>query len=558
MAYVITQRCVNDTGCIAACPVDCIRPTPDQPEFAGAEMLYIDPDTCINCGACADVCPVDAIHSEDELVSTLIPFREVNSAFFQQHPLRARAESEPAVHAAIRVTEHAPLRVAIVGSGPSASYAAEALLAADGTEVDMLEKLPTPGGLIRAGVAPDHPETKHVFEVFERILDTDTFRYHLNVEVGRHVSHDELLRHHHAVIYAVGAPADRRLGIPGEDLPGSHSATEFVGWYNGHPDHAHHSFDLSGERAVIVGNGNVALDIARILTADPDDLARTDIADHALKALRDSTIRDVVVLGRRGPSRAAYTSPEFMALRHLHGVDVVVDKRDLARDAAGLTANPGVEHWLRLKIELAEEYARRPLTPGKKRITFRYLASPAEILGADHATGLRIERNELIDSEGSTALHPTGEFDDIEAGLILRSIGYRGRPVPELPFDESNAIVPNDRGRVMSAGHPLPGAYVTGWIKRGPHGVIGTNKVCARETVTALFEDFAAGKLGEPAFGRKDFAALLYRRQPELIDRQGWSSIDRTERKAGASTNRPRVKFATVEEMIAAANRYQP
>ncbi|MCP2320212.1 ferredoxin--NADP+ reductase [Nocardia amikacinitolerans] len=555
MAYVITQRCVNDTSCIAECPVDCIRPTPDQREFANAEMLYIDPDVCINCGACADACPVDAIHSEDELVTSLARFREVNSAFFQQHPLRPRPAADQRAAAAIRVVEHPPLRVVIVGSGPSASYAAEALLASGRTEIDMLEQLPTPGGLIRAGVAPDHQETKRIADLFENNLDTDAFRYHLNVEVGRHVSHDELLQHYHAVIYATGASSDRRLAIPGEDLPGSYPATHFVGWYNGHPDHADHTFDLSCERAVIVGNGNVALDIARILTVDPNELARTDIADHALKALRDSAVREVILLGRRGVAEAAYTTPEFMALRHLHGVDVLVDHRDLAykRAAHAASEDPQAEHWLRLKIQLAEEYARRPPTSGNKRITLRYLTSPVEVIGSDHATALRVVRNELIDTNGIPTAHPTNEFDSIPTRLILRSIGYRGRPIPDLPFDVTRGIVPNDRGRVLQPERSHPRTYVTGWIKRGPQGVIGTNKICARETAATLLSDFLAGALAEPPRNRDDFADLLSQRQPDLIDREGWRFIDAAERDSGIPARRPRVKFTAIQDMVAAA-----
>ncbi|MFF3570969.1 FAD-dependent oxidoreductase [Nocardia jiangxiensis] len=557
MTFVVTQRCCNDASCLSECPVDCIRPRPEDPDFTTAEMLYIDPQTCIDCGACADACPVDAIYSEDELPEALQRYTEINAGYFERHPLDAKM-IQPAPPGRV-AKELGTLRVAIVGAGPAAAYAAEELLRRADVEVEMIDRLPAPHGLVRAGVAPDHAGTKAITSMFEATARHGNFRYLLNVEAGKHISHAELMNHHHAVIYAVGAAADRSLGIPGESLPGSHSAGEFVAWYNGHPDYADRVFDLSGDSAVIVGNGNVAIDIARVLTLDPDELARTDIADHALAALRESKIREVILLGRRGPVQAAYTSPEFLALQRLPGVDVIIDESEL--DPAGRAAldDPDAEPSTILKVELAREYSQRPQDPAHKRIVFRYLVSPVEVLGTNRVEGLTIVHNELVESDGDLVPRPTDHTEKIPTSLVLRSVGYRGRPVPDLPFDESRHIVPNDRGRVRAAdGTLVPGVYVTGWIKRGPRGVIGTNKTCAQETVAGLLEDFAAGKLPAPEHDRQALHALLAERQPDLIDGAGWRAIDAAERERGKQTGRPRVKFVSVADTLAASHGLRP
>ncbi|WP_067662529.1 FAD-dependent oxidoreductase [Nocardia miyunensis] len=554
MAFVVTQRCCNDASCLSECPVDCIRPRPEDPDFATAEMLYIDPQTCIDCGACADACPVDAIYSEDELPAGMQRYAEVNADYFERHPLDAKM-IQPAPPGRV-AKELGTLRVAIIGAGPAAAYAAEELMRRADVEVEMIDRLPAPHGLVRAGVAPDHAGTKAITTMFEATARHGGFRYLLNVEAGKHISHAELMEYHHGVIYAVGAAADRSLGIPGESLPGSHSAGEFVAWYNGHPDYADRVYDLSGERAVIVGNGNVAIDIARVLTLDPDELARTDIADHALAALRDSKIREVVLLGRRGPVQAAYTSPEFLALQRLPGVDVIIDESELELDPASRAAldDPYTEPSTHLKVELAREYSQRPQDPDRKRIVFRYLVSPVEVLGTDRVGGLTIVRNELTESGGDLVPQPTDRTETIATSLLLRSVGYRGQPVPDLPFDESRHIVPNERGRVTAAdGTPMTGVYVTGWIKRGPRGVIGTNKACAQETVAGLLDDFAAGKLPAPRHDRRTLHALLAVRQPDLIDGSGWRAIDAAERERGKQNGRPRVKFVSVADMLAAS-----
>lgn len=554
MAYVITQRCCNDASCVSECPVDCIRPTPDQPEFATTEMLYIDPDTCIDCGACVDACPVEAIFSEDDLSASLARFRDINAAWFKRHPLESNLD--PLSSPVRPPKDLGTLRVAIVGAGPAACYAADELLRRADVQVELFDRLPTPWGLVRAGVAPDHPGTKTVANMFESAFRRETLQYYLNVEVGTHITHEELLAHHHAVIYAVGAASDRRMGVPGEDLPGSHSATEFVAWYNGHPDYADRTFDLSGERAVIVGNGNVALDIARVLTVDPDELAETDIADHALEALRHSKIREVVVLGRRGPLQAAYTSPEFLALAHLRGVDVVIDPAELELDPTGraLLDSPDAEPSLHLKYTLAQEFAAAPRDDANKRIVFRYLVSPTAVTGTDRVEGLEYVHNELLEEGGQPVARATERTGSLSTSLVLRSIGYRGEPVPDLPFDERRAVVPNEHGRVIGAdGSPMTGVYVSGWIKRGPRGVIGSNRVDAEETVEAVIADFIAGTLAAPSGDRAALRALVEQRQPDLVDRVGWKAIDQAERGAGKSAGRPRVKFTTRVDLLQAA-----
>lgn len=527
MAYVITQNCCKDASCVPVCPVDCIRPAEGGLDSASAEMLYIDPESCIDCGACFEECPVGAIHYEEDLPAELQPFKDLNAAYFERHPLEPVIV--PAAPSRARV-EAGALRVAIVGSGPAACYAAAELIDVDGVEINLFERLPTPFGLIRAGVAPDHQHTKSVVDIFERAFTNPRFVSHFNVEVGRTVNHDELLAHHHAVIYAVGAATSRRLGIDGEDLMGHHAASEFVGWYNGHPDHAAHQFDLSGERAVIVGNGNVALDVARVLLMDRDALAATDIAQHTLDALADSAIREVVILARRGIEHAAFSAGEFQALGHLDDVDVIVDPADLPDD----DEHDDVE--TSFKLAIAREYAQRTSTPGNRRVVFMFGVAPAAILGAERAEGLEIGS----DRRGAEV---------IETSLILRSIGYRGLPVAGLPYDEESGTVPNDSGRVV------PGTYVTGWIKRGPRGVIGTNRLCAEQTVAQLWADFDAGLLRRDVEDRESLDALLAARGAEPLAWSGWRAIDAAERDRGVQAARPRVKFVSIEEMLSAGLR---
>ena len=517
MAYVITQNCCKDASCVPVCPVDCIRPV----GASAADMLYIDPESCIDCGACFDECPVGAIHYEEDLPVGQERFKDINAAYFERHPLEPDTTALPASRQGVAPGD---LRVAVVGAGPAACYAAAELIAVDGVQVNLFERLPTPFGLIRAGVAPDHQHTKSVVGIFERIFTNPRFGCHLGVEIGRDLTHEELLEHHHAVIYAVGAATSRDLGVPGEDLPGSHPAADFVGWYNGHPDHADRTFDLGTERAVIVGNGNVALDVARMLLMDEQALSATDIAAHALEALRDSMIDEVVILGRRGVADAAFSVGEFLALGHLDGVDVIIE---------GPLADPvdDTDLWATLKLDIAREYAQRPPTPGNKRIVFRFMSSPVEIVGDDKVQALRVTDGEL------------------GTGLVLRSIGYRGVPVDGLPFDETTGVVPNVAGRVDGAS----GSYVTGWIKRGPRGVIGTNRTCAEETVGELWRDHLDGALHRTVRGPDELQKLLQDRGVQAVDWRGWRAIDTAERERGAAASRPRVKFIGIPEMRTAA-----
>ncbi|MEZ5123001.1 MAG: FAD-dependent oxidoreductase [Solirubrobacterales bacterium] len=448
--------------------------------------------------------------------------------------------------------EH-PLRVAIVGSGPAGFYAAGQLLSApDATvEVDLYDRLATPWGLVRAGVAPDHPKIKSVTRVYEKTAAKPGFRYVGNVEIGTDLSHDELAAAYHAVLYAVGAPTDRRLGIPGEDLPGSHAATEFVAWYNGHPDYADREFDLTARRAVVVGNGNVALDVARMLALTTEELAVTDTADHAIEALRRSQVEEIVVLGRRGPAQAAYTNPELRELAELVAADVIVDPAEVELDehSRAFLASDAADVTVRQNVEIVSGFARTPPAGKPKRVVLRFLASPVEIYGSDRVEGVRVVRNEITPE---LRARPTGATEDIECQLVLRSIGYRGTPIPGVPFDEARATIHNTGGRVTREGtdEPVAGVYTAGWIKRGPSGVIGTNKKCAQETVTNLLADHAAGALPEPSAAPDELLAVLEERGVEVVDYAGWELIDAHERGLGEPHGRPRVKLVRRAEHL--------
>ncbi len=406
------------------------------------------------------------------------------------------------------------------------------------------------GGLVRSGVSPDHADRRKMTAVYERlILGSGRFRFHGNVELGTHVSHEELRRHHSAVIYACGASADRRLGISGEDLPGSHAATEFVGWYNAHPDFADSKFDLSCKRAVVIGNGNVALDVARMLLLGHDRLRKTDIADHALSVLAESAVRDVVVLGRRGSAQASFTIPELLELKQLGDVQVVIDSGDDMRQDGGAPQTGSGMRALRQRI-LAELGQAHDSDGRPKRLTLKFLSSPVAILGQERVEGIRVVRNRLtVDAAGAVRAEPTSNCEDIACGLVLRSVGYFGRPVPGMPFDVVSGVMPNRAGRVV-ADDCVNGSYVVGWLKRGPSGVIGTNKVCAQETVMALLEDLAFGRLAPPTSDLCALGALLSKRSPQRMDYRAWKAIDQHERAAGLRQGRPRVKLSRVTEMF--------
>jgi len=433
-----------------------------------------------------------------------------------------------------------PLRVAVVGSGPAGFYAAGALLGGEtAAEVDVFERLPTPWGLVRLGVAPDHPKLKTASRAFEKIAERPGFRFLGNVEVGRDISHEELTRLYDAVVYSVGAQTDRRLGIPGEDLPGSWPATEFVAWYNGHPDHHGLRCDLDVERAVVVGVGNVALDVARMLALTPEELAVTDTSDEAIAAINASPVKEIVVIGRRGPVQAAFTNPELVELGELAGADVVVDPADLEGAVANDTNSER-------NLEVLREYAAREPSGKPKRVVLKFLRSPVALLGEERVEGVELVKNVLDENDRAVA---TDEHETLPCGLVFRSVGYRGVAVPGVPFDEKSGTIPNEGGRVA------PGVYCAGWIKRGPTGVIGTNKKDATETVELLLADAAAGTLPRSTATATDVDALLDAKGIRRVLYAGWQAIDELERGAGEKSGRPRVKLCTWDELLDAAGR---
>jgi ferredoxin--NADP+ reductase len=442
----------------------------------------------------------------------------------------------------------ARIRVAIIGSGPAGSYAAGHLLRHTATElhVDLYERLPTPWGLVRAGVAPDHPKIKSVTNLYERTAEHPRLRLFANVEFGRHVTLADLRRHYHAIIYAVGTPVDRTMGIPGEELAGSYAATDFVGWYNGHPDFRDHTFDLSGERVVVIGAGNVALDVARMLVLTHAELAVTDVADHALEVLAGSGVREVVVIARRGPAQAAFTNPELRELGELSDADVLVDAEELALGESSV--DPDADPTAKRNVEILREYSTRTPVGHSRRVVLRFLLSPVELTGAGRVQSVTLARNTLEPGAGgSLRARATGEQLEIPAQAVFRAIGYRGVPLADVPFDSARELIANVDGRVRR------GEYVVGWAKRGPSGVIGTNKKDANETVDALLEDLAAGALLEPApIGDAALEQFVRERQPQLVDYGNWLTIDRHERALGEPAGRPRVKLATVAELLAA------
>ena len=452
-----------------------------------------------------------------------------------------------------------PYHVAIVGSGPSGYFAAASLLkfadsddAAD-VRVDMLEMLPTPWGLVRSGVAPDHPKIKSISAQFEKTALDQRFRFFGNIVVGDHVQANELAEHYDAVIYAVGAQSDRSLNIPGEDLAGSVAAVDFVGWYNAHPHFEEMAPDLSTGRAVVVGNGNVALDVARILVTDPDVLATTDIADHALKTLHDRGVEEVLVVGRRGPLQAPFTTLELRELGHLEGlgdVDVVVDPADFADISdEDLEAS---SKTVRNNIKVLRGYAEQSPKGAKRRIVFRFHTSPIEIKGEDQVESIVLGRNELAtDDSGRVVARDTGEREEVPAQLVVRAVGYRGVPTPGLPFDEKSGTIPHTGGRVDGRRNE----YVVGWIKRGPTGVIGSNKSDSQETVDTLVADLSGAELADFADNHSEaIAEWLVERQPKVVTDDHWKLIDDHERTAGGSGGRPRVKLTSVAEMLRVAH----
>jgi ferredoxin/flavodoxin---NADP+ reductase len=451
----------------------------------------------------------------------------------------------------------APLRVAVVGSGPAGFYAAGSLLDAEvPVEVDMIERLPTPWGLVRLGVAPDHPKLKTVSRAFERIAVKPGFRFLGNVEVGRDLTHADLTRLYDAVVYAFGAQTDRRLEIPGEELPGSWSATEFVAWYNGHPDFQELEFDLKVERAVVVGNGNVALDVARMLALTPEELAPTDTTDPAIEAIGASTLREIVVVGRRGPAQASWTTQELKELGELAGADVAVDPADLELDPVSEASLENDTNSKR-NMEVLRGFAAREPSGKPLIVRLRFLLSPVAVHGEQKVESVELVRNRLEGRNGGLVAVPTEERETLECGLVFRSVGYRGVGLPEVPFDERRGTIRNEGGRVVADdGEHLTRIYCAGWIKRGPTGIIGTNKKDASETVARLLEDVEAGGLVHQERATPDAVeALLEERGVRAVLYHGWTSIDEHERAAGEKLGRPRVKLRTWDELLEAAER---
>lgn len=455
----------------------------------------------------------------------------------------------------------AQIRVAIIGSGPSGFYAADQLLKQSDPliNVDMYERLPTPFGLVRGGVAPDHEKIKSVTKLYTRIAAHERFRFYGNIEFGSDVTRADLSRHYHGIIYATGAQTDRKLGIPGEDLRNSYAATEFVGWYNGHPDYRDSDFDLTGvKRVAVIGVGNVAMDVARILGRTTDELYQTDIADYALDALRDSEVDEIYVLGRRGPAQAAFSNPEIKELGEMADADIIVDCDDASLDELSATHLKKARDRSAIRnVKILQSYVDRGLTGKSRRIIMRFLVSPAEIIGGDKVVAMKIVKNELyLDDNGNLRPRATAEFEILPVDMVFRSVGYLGVPLPDVPFYDRWGTIPHRKGRVFTrheGREALTGNYVAGWIKRGPTGIIGTNKPDAVETVDSFLEDFADGNVLQPTdTSEAAILALLQARKPTYITFDDWKVLDEIELQRGKAIGRSRVKFTTVEDMLEA------
>ncbi|WP_235736667.1 FAD-dependent oxidoreductase [Nocardioides alcanivorans] len=544
MPYVITQNCCNDASCVPVCPTNCIHPTPDEPGYGTAEMLYIDPDGCIECGACLDACPVGAIEPDYDLPEGSMPFLELNATYYADPERKDYGQDpweEPAGRGWPGSAPTEQLKVAVVGTGPAASYAVQHLQAQRGLDVqiDVFERLLTPGGLVRFGVAPDHQSTKVVSESFDRSLGQRGVRVHLDVEVGVDVTHEQLRERYHAVLYGVGASRPRRLGIPGEELAGSMGAPDFVAWYNGHPDKRDLDVDLTTDRAVVIGNGNVAFDVARVLAAGVEHLGATDIADHALVALGGSRLREIRVVARRGAGVSAFTTPELHGLKELLG-----DRLIRVEELGPGPAEPGAldDYKMQLIRSLPTE---APAGAGPV-VVLDYCRAPVGLLGEERVEGIRLARTEVDATTGAVTV--TDVVDEVPAGLVISAAGYRARPLPGLPFDEARSVIPNQDGRVAdpATGAVLDGVYVTGWAKRGASGVIGTNRQCARQTVEALLADWAEGVLTSPTEAG-DVLELV----PQAHGLDTWRRIDSHERSSGRAARRPRIKIVDPAEQLA-------
>lgn len=455
------------------------------------------------------------------------------------------------------MTDGSPLRVAIIGAGPSGFYAAGQLLSVAEPEfaVDLYDRLPTPYGLVRSGVAPDHPKIKSVTRAYDKTAAHDRFRFFGHVEFGADLTRAQMLEHYHVVMYTLGTSIDKRLGIPGEELRGSHAATEFVAWYNGHPDHCGLEVDLQARQAVVVGAGNVAIDVARMLALAASELEVTDTADHAIEVLRASGIEEITILARRGPLQAAWTNPELLEMGELERADLEVVGGELDELSAAALAE--ADKTRRRNVEIMQDYAARPKTGKPITVRFRFLASPVELLGDEngHVRAVRIENNTIVArAGGSLAARGSGTYDEIPAQLVFRSIGYTGQPVGDVPFDERRGLIRNEDGRVVDVeGTHQVGEYVSGWIKRGPSGVIGTNKKDSQDTVSKILEDAAAGRLNQPV--SDDIEGMIETHCEHVVTWEGWQAIDAVETAAGEASapGRPRVKITDWDALREAA-----
>jgi ferredoxin--NADP+ reductase len=540
MTHVIAGGCINDGSCVSVCPVDAIWPRPGDAAFLSSEQLYIDPSVCIDCGACLSECPVEAIRAESDLPAGLEMYSELNAAYFAPTGAAAETEVATAPPRALRPPkgEAQGLRVAIIGAGPSGCFLAESLRGLTGVEIALFDRLPTPFGLVRAGVAPDHPKTKQATRMLERILRQKNVTCYFGVEIGVDITLDELRRRHHAVVFAGGVEGGRALGVPGEDLPGVVTAAEIVSWYNGHPDFTDQVIDLSGTSAVIIGNGNVALDIARLLTVDPESLAETDIADHALDALRTSRLETVHVVGRRGPHDAGFTASEYLRFEHdVARVETVA--ADFTRTAAPTDTRPrSVSSGFKARQAMRE----RPQPGGEGRTAvFRYGLTPVVISG-DRA----VEAVEFRHTGTDTV-------ERVPASVVITAIGFTTAHLPGLAINAAGNALLNTDGRIVGAdGEPEAGLYCVGWAKRGPSGSIGTNRECSIETAGLIVEDFRKGLL-PPVVVAADDQGFIRSRQPNVIDRLAWNRVDDAEKRAGRSAGRSRSKFFTIDDMLFAA-----
>ncbi|MBE2220763.1 MAG: FAD-dependent oxidoreductase [Anaerolineae bacterium] len=461
-------------------------------------------------------------------------------------------------------TLESPLRVAVVGAGPTGFYTAEHLFKQKEyvVTVDMYERLPIPFGLVRYGVAPDHPKIKSVTNVYDRIAQNPGFRFFGNVEIGKHITVPEMQAYYHQIVFTTGAQTDRRLNIPGEDLAGSLPATEFVAWYNGHPDYRDYEVDLSHENVAVVGIGNVAMDVARILCRTPEELYQTDIADYALEALRQSKVKNVYVMGRRGPGQAAFTTPEIKELGEMEDADAYVLPEEAELDVLSQAAlADSSDRATMKKVEIIQSYAGRVPSGKSRRLTVRFLVSPLELVddGEGNIACMRLVKNELYATDAGT-LRPraTEKVEELPVTMVFRAIGYRGVPIPGVPFYDSWGVILNREGRVLDpeTQEPLAGLYTGGWIKRGPSGVIGTNKPDALETVKNMLEDVASEKtLCPDKTGQAEIFAFVQNRQPDFFTYDDWTRLDALELAKGEAVGRPRVKFTSVDEMLKALGR---